>query len=195
MMTISFIQEESDLTLDDVVYTQYEPQVLSAASSNTMMHFFPHPRQDLDYPGLKPEINPKDKFISRRTAAKSFESLGHSRFSKAIYTSKNSGVSPMSVTRHMSVRGTKMKKNKMTTIPEFPVSEEVIKSITTFCYPGTLVKSELKLEICEIQFQFIKKQLEKGNNYVKEMITLLRTCIYTVKTKKTKTGKAVDYSS
>ncbi|CAG2250960.1 DENND3 [Mytilus edulis] len=36
----------------------------------------------------------------------------------------------------MSIRGTTIKKNKMTTsVPEFPVSEEVIKSITTFCYP------------------------------------------------------------
>lgn len=36
--------------MDQLFLLKFEPQVLSAVSSNTMMHFFPHPRQDFEYP-------------------------------------------------------------------------------------------------------------------------------------------------
>lgn len=41
---------ESKKIMDSLFELKFPPQVLSAVSSNTMMHFFPHPRQDFDYP-------------------------------------------------------------------------------------------------------------------------------------------------
>ncbi|XP_071144330.1 DENN domain-containing protein 3-like [Mytilus edulis] len=125
-------KEEESITLEDLFLIQYEPQVLSAASSKVMMHFFPHARQDLDYPRIRRQ--PKDDYIYKRTALRSIDNLTQSRFHKTVNVSRHTA--PVSVSRHMSIRGTTIKKNKMTTsVPEFPVSEEVIKSITTFCYP------------------------------------------------------------
>ncbi|VDI41464.1 DENN domain-containing protein 3 [Mytilus galloprovincialis] len=125
-------KEEESITLEDLFFIQYEPQVLSAASSKVMMHFFPHARQDLDYPRIRRQ--PKDDYIYKRTAMRSIDNLTQSRFHKTVNVSRHTA--PVSVSRHMSIRGTTIKKNKMTTsVPEFPVSEEVIKSITTFCYP------------------------------------------------------------
>lgn len=130
------LQEEESITLEDLFLIQYEPQVLSAASSKVMMHFFPHARQDLDYPRIRRQ--PKDDYIYKRTAMRSIDNLTQSRFHKTVNVSRHTA--PVSVSRHMSIRGTTIKKNKMTTsVPEFPVSEEVIKSITTFCYPGNFL--------------------------------------------------------
>lgn len=130
------LQEEESITLEDLFLIQYEPQVLSAASSKVMMHFFPHARQDLDYPRIRRQ--PKDDYIYKRTALRSIDNLTQSRFHKTVNVSRHTA--PVSVSRHMSIRGTTIKKNKMTTsVPEFPVSEEVIKSITTFCYPGNFL--------------------------------------------------------
>ena len=100
-----------------------------------MMHFFPHARQDHDYPRIKKAKRPVN--IYRQAAIKSVENLSHSRFGKALHVSRHGhGQSSMIISRHMSVKGNITVKRK-TAVPEFPISEEVIKSITTFCYPGT----------------------------------------------------------
>ncbi|CAC5386061.1 DENND3 [Mytilus coruscus] len=136
-------KEEDSITLEDLFLIQYEPQVLSAASSKVMMHFFPHARQDLNYPRIRRQL--KDDYIYQCTAMRSIDNLTHSRFHKTVNVSRHTA--PVSVSRHMSVRGTTIKKNKMTTsVPEFPVSEEVIKSITTFCYPDGMKVFPEKLE-------------------------------------------------
>lgn len=36
--------------MKNLFYGKFEPQVLCAVSSNNMIHFFPHPRQDFEYP-------------------------------------------------------------------------------------------------------------------------------------------------
>ncbi|XP_060062630.1 DENN domain-containing protein 3-like [Ylistrum balloti] len=132
-------EDSSNEDILDNLYTQdYEPQVLAALSATTMMHFFPYPRKDMEYPS----INLQEAFYCSNTDSSS-------RFLKQKQGKqlRNQSVTPANVTRLMSIRwpqgGGRITMNAAHSQfsfsnLDFPVSEEVIKSITTFCFPDNM---------------------------------------------------------
>ncbi|OWF38493.1 DENN domain-containing protein 3-like [Mizuhopecten yessoensis] len=133
----------NDDILENLYMQDYEPQVLTALSATTMMHFFPFPRQDMEYPS----INLKEAFYCSNTDSSSSQS---GRFFKRNAQQgkqlRTQSVSPASVTRLMSIRWPQGGGRTMNAAHsqcsfsnlDFPVSEEVIKSITTFCFPDNM---------------------------------------------------------
>ncbi|XP_069129218.1 uncharacterized protein [Argopecten irradians] len=131
----------TNIDLDELYTEHYEPQVLTALSATTMMHFFPFPRQDMEYPS----INLQEAFYCSTTDSSSQQS----RFLKRTQGKqlRTQSVTPANITRLMSIRwpqggGRTAANNTHSQFSfsnlDFPVSEEVIKSITTFCFPDNM---------------------------------------------------------
>ncbi|XP_061169944.1 DENN domain-containing protein 3-like isoform X3 [Saccostrea echinata] len=140
---------DAEMILENLFEMKFEPQVLSAVSSNTMMYFFPHPRQDFEYPLFQPDTKLDTKqyhFLKSPSVFNTLDSIPKSKFNKAMHQSRmtlrSTSVTPGAISRHMSIRRPITKKSiycsPLLNNQQFPVPDEVIKSIQYFCFPDDL---------------------------------------------------------
>ncbi|KAK3087290.1 hypothetical protein FSP39_004285, partial [Pinctada imbricata] len=104
-----------------------------------------------------------------------------SKFNRSMYqpqSQRSTSVTAGHVTRHMSVRRTTVKKSLMNsnnyTPSEFPISEEVIKAITTFCFPDGMKIYEEKKD-CYTHFLVLTDI--QGNKTYATCLTFYRSFI------------------
>ncbi|XP_022325231.2 DENN domain-containing protein 3-like isoform X2 [Crassostrea virginica] len=166
--------------MDQLFLLKFEPQVLSAVSSNTMMHFFPHPRQDFEYP-LRQLDSKQHMFLKSANAYQTLDSIPKSKFNRAMHQSRlntrSTSVTPGSISRHMSIRRPYSSMKKSIHVPnlassqQFPVSDEVIKSIQFFCFPDDL---QIKKDNTEPSVHFLVLTDIHGNKTYATCISFYR---------------------
>ncbi|XP_056012541.1 DENN domain-containing protein 3-like isoform X2 [Ostrea edulis] len=145
---------ESKKIMDSLFELKFPPQVLSAVSSNTMMHFFPHPRQDFDYPLQQSDL--QHQLLKSTNVYHTMDAIPKSKFNKGVHQSRivqrSTSVAPGSISRHMATRrpfGHIKKSVYASTLAnsqQFPIPDEVIKSIQYFCFPDELQIVDHKAE-------------------------------------------------
>lgn len=146
---------EGEGMMKNLFYGKFEPQVLCAISSNNMMHFFPHPRQDFEYPLQQLETK-QNLFLKSASAYNTLDCIPKSKFNRATHQSRlsirSTSVTPGAISRHMSMRRPYASLKKTTYVQnlassqQFPVPDEVIKSIQYFCFPDDLQITEQKAD-------------------------------------------------
>ncbi|KAK3596550.1 hypothetical protein CHS0354_027006 [Potamilus streckersoni] len=120
-------EPEIDYSLDNIFKNDYEPCVLAAVSSSTMVYFHPFIRKDETYP---PSNTHATHSSSQMTSLPELSvSRQIHRFSKHPTRLLSSSRNPKIMSHHMSTKG------QVIAVPELPVSDEVIRSVAAFCFP------------------------------------------------------------
>ncbi|ESO86082.1 hypothetical protein LOTGIDRAFT_235654 [Lottia gigantea] len=115
---------------DNLYYQDFEAPVLSAITSSKAYYFHPKLREDPKYPPTHDTSHNTDVAESQnvlfRARAKSLGSKGRKR---------RSGYASRSFSSHPDSKRLSTKRTLTVPAPDLPISDEVLNSITTFCFP------------------------------------------------------------
>ncbi|KAL4218124.1 Rab guanyl-nucleotide exchange factor [Mactra antiquata] len=134
---------------DGIFELNYQPQVITVISATDMVNFTPFPHTVESYPPVfdkeTMEMNQEKIMRKQRERMMNEFNLTNKMSFHPSKTLRSGSVGPkmlrtMSVVRHAGAS------NKISSIPELPISDEVIQSISTFCFPDGLKVYDRKPE-------------------------------------------------
>ncbi|KAK7478037.1 hypothetical protein BaRGS_00030713 [Batillaria attramentaria] len=127
--------EISEEGLSSIFFQNYEAHVLAAVSSTKALYFQPYLIEDPNYPPSEHSARPSQLFLRSNNHAKSSEAQhGRSHRSSGPHGARNLSVNPAMISHQLKKLDAGKNCFSMKGA-DLPISEDVIRSINTFCFP------------------------------------------------------------
>ncbi|PVD32092.1 hypothetical protein C0Q70_07520 [Pomacea canaliculata] len=124
------LEKSGEDLFSNIYFEEYEPHVLAAVSATKALYFQPYFMEDPDYP-------PTHQPSQQSSAGKQQDLSKRGQRPRAKFAPRGPSVSPAVITHHLK----KVEPGKMSASmkgADLPISEDVIRSLTTFCFPDNV---------------------------------------------------------